>query len=162
MRIGHFYLRANEPCSVKRTHLYCMRLNLKVTYQNGGSTEFWTLGSRFPGKAEGGNVASWEQRALFTQVDSPMQRSSTKGTEGNRSHPKVYIDFVSKGLWTPSDVSRCTMSDQEGSPAPAYKIPFAQGGRTWHKFIAETRCTSLPPSWLIKVVMRSKSSLQIQ
>lgn len=86
-----------------------------------------------------------------------------KGTEGNRSHPKVYIDFVSKGLWTPSDVSRCTMSDQEGSPAPAYKIPFAQGGRTWHKFIAETRCTSLPPLWLIKVVMRrSKSSLQIQ
>lgn len=85
-----------------------------------------------------------------------------KGTEGNRSHPEVYIDFVSKGLWTPSDVSRCTMSDQEGSPAPAYKIPFAQGGRTWHKFIAETRCTSLPPSWLIKVVMRSKSSLQIQ
>lgn len=70
---------ANEPCSVKLTHLYCMRLDLKVTYQNDGSTAFWTLGSRFLGEAEGSNVASGEQRALFIQMDSPMQRSSTKG-----------------------------------------------------------------------------------
>lgn len=67
-----------------------------------------------------------------------------KGTE-DRSPPDFTSDFASKGIWTPSDVSRCTMSDQEGSPEPVYKIPFAQGGRTRHKFIAETRCTSPTP-----------------
>lgn len=57
VRNKHFYWRTNELCSVKWTHLYCMRLDLKVTYQNEGSTEIWTIGSRFPGEAEGSNVA---------------------------------------------------------------------------------------------------------
>lgn len=43
-----------------------------------------------------------------------------KKTEANRDFTS---DFVSKGLWTPSDVSRCTMSDQEGSPVPCIKYP---------------------------------------
>lgn len=64
-----FYLRTNELCSVRRTHLYCMRLNSKVTYQNDGSTEFWTLGSRFPGEAEGSNVAGGVEKACTFPPD---------------------------------------------------------------------------------------------
>lgn len=141
---------------MRRTHLYCMRLNSKVTYQNDGSTEFWTLGSRFPGEAEGSNVAGGVEKACTFPSDGQSyavqqyERKRTK-TEATRESTS---DVTWKGLWTPADVSRCTMSGREGSPAPLCKIPFAQGGRTRHKFYCrDTGHLFHPSRSMMKVVI---------
>lgn len=95
-----------------------MRLDLKVTYQNDGSTEFWTLGSRFPGEAEGSNVAGGMEKACTFPSDGQsyaVQRYERKRTKTEATR-EFTSDVIWKGLWTPSDVSRCTMSGREGSP----------------------------------------------
>lgn len=67
-----------------------MRLNSKVTYQNDGSTEFWTLGSRFPGEAEGSNVAGGVEKACtFPAV--LCSAAVRKETDEGRGHPRVYV-----------------------------------------------------------------------
>lgn len=80
---------------------------------------------------------------------------------GNQKPPRVHMRLCFRSL----DSFRCSQMHRVrwGRPVPTYKIPFAQGGRTWHKFYCRDTVHLSHLSWLmIKWLLKSSNSLQIQ
>lgn len=126
-----------------------MRLNSKVTYQNDGSTEFWTLGSRFLGEAEGSNVAGGVEKACTFPSDGQSyaaqqyERKRTK-TEATRESTADLTPFGKvSGLLQMSPDAPC----QVGKEAQRLyvKYPLHKEVEPGTSFIAETRGTSSTP-----------------
>lgn len=58
-------------------------------------------------------MASWEQRLAFIQMDTPVQSSNTRENLRKTEATQEFTSVSVSGLWTPSDVPRRTVSDEE-------------------------------------------------
>lgn len=86
-------------------------------------------------------MASWEQRLAFIQMDTSVQSSNTRENLMKTEATQEFISVSVSGLWTPSDVPRCTVSDEEDQRLHI-KYPLRKEVEPGTSFIAETQCTS--------------------
>lgn len=86
-------------------------------------------------------MASWEQRLAFIQMDTSVQSSNTRENLMKTEATQEFISVSVSGLWTPSDVPRRTVSDEEEQRLHI-KYPLRKEVEPGTSFIAETQCTS--------------------
>lgn len=88
-------------------------------------------------------MASWEQHLAFIQMDTPVQSSNTRENLKTTEATQEFTSFSVSGLWTPSDVPRCTVSDEEDQRLHI-KYPLRKEVEAGPSFIADTAHLSHP------------------
>lgn len=86
-------------------------------------------------------MASWEQRLAFIQMDTPVQSSNTRENLRKTEATQEFTSISVSGLWTPSDVPRHTVSDEEDQRLHI-KYPLRKEVEPGTNFIAKTQYTS--------------------